>query len=169
MGWDWAEGIGCYGHSIHCANVSFARITCPNVEGPLCNTSEIFREGSKYAIDSWKMYCEHFHLNVDCVFMCDEIPCSHDTVLYITRGSFVFGKQLVKGATVEQIGQLPVDLPIHVAQFIYLFNQTNTFANVWNKRGCRRKCVKIVAPPPGNELEDIKSKISGAGFFVGCI
>lgn len=169
MGCDWATGVGCFGHSIRCACVSFAQITCPNVEYPLRDTTEIFREGANYVIDSWKTYCEHFHLNVDCVFMCDEIPCSHATALYIHKGSFVFGKQLVNGATVEQIGQLPVDLPIHIAQFIYLFNQTAKFANMWNKNGDRRKSVKIGAPSPSIELEDIKSKISGAGFFVGCI
>ena len=171
MGCDWATGVGCFGHSIRCACVSFAQITCPNVEGPLRNTTEILLEGVNYVKDSWKLYCEHFKINIDCVFMCDETPCSHVTVYYIHKSRFVFGNQLVNGATIEQIGQLPKeDIPKHVAQFIYLFNRTGTFANVWNKNGNRRKSVKIgVNHIPSTELEDTKSKISGAEFFVGCI
>ena len=176
MGCDWINGVASYGYSIECNYFSYTRITCENVETLIGDNSSMY-DAKDYVSDCWNLFCknqsdEESLKNVECIFVCGTLPmpCTYETFKYIEYSRFVVGYKLEPGVPLSKLTKLSDQLPNKIAQFVYLFNETDTFADIWkdyqqpeDSININMELVKDV-----KKIDEVKKEIKGADFVIGC-
>lgn len=180
MGCDWIDGVASYGYSVDCNYFSYEKITCPNVEVLVGKESEMY-EAKQYVSDCWNLFCKEQRndesvKNIDCICVCKTMPCTHESFQYEKHSRFVFGYKIESGVPLDKLTtKLSKDLPKKIAQFVYLFNKTDTFADIWKEGQSFGDAMPIESVKINMELvqdvkeiDKLKKSINAADFVIGC-
>lgn len=180
MGWNWINGVASYGYSIDCKYFTYDQITCPNVEVLVGEESEMY-EARQYVSDCWSLFCKEQRndesvKNVECIFVCEKMPCTHETFQHKKYSRFVFGHKIESSVPLDKLTtKLSDDLPKKIAQFVYLFNKTDTFADIWKEGQTFGDAVpfenvkiNMVLVQDVKEIDELITEINEADFIIGC-
>ena len=165
MGCDWIDSVCHYGYCVSADDISFDRIE--NNEDMIYDDKRFFGGNrvtciaEEFIQDCWKIFCENLTdqekqlaSQLKPALVCKSMPATYETYKLVMYSEIVFGCEIQDATESSVLKTPPEGLKSLIARFVYLFNETNTFANIQDESEFEAESeTKTETESEGTEVE----------------